>query len=78
VENFWHKPIAIMNKDIAIGVAMNAFAVLGLNNKIESEKLRLGTYQDNDGNLYPNISYMPFIILRGKLNEIKKVIHAAK
>lgn len=77
---FENKLVAIINKEIETGVAMNAVAhmVLGLGNKIDSQTLRLDTYQDKDGNQYPNISQMPFIILRGKSSEIKKAINAAK
>jgi len=77
---FKNKLVAIINKEIEIGVAMNAVAhmVLGLGNSISAEELRLDTYSDKDGNQYPNISQIPFIILRGKSNEIKKAINAAR
>lgn len=52
--------------------------ILGLGANIGSEALKLDNYADKDNNMYPNISQMPFIILRGKSNEIRKVIHAAR
>jgi hypothetical protein len=36
--------------------------------------LRLNDYQDKDGNIYPNISQILFIVLRGKSGEIRKAI----
>lgn len=77
---FENKLVAIVNKDIEVGVAMNAIAhmTIGLGAQLDNDLLRLDTYQDKDGNLYPNISQMPFIILKGKSGEIKKTIHAAR
>lgn len=77
---FPNKLVAILNKDIEPGVAMNAAAhmILGLGANIGPEALKLDNYADKDNNTYPNISQMPFIILRGKSNEIRKVIHAAR
>ena len=77
---FEHKLVAIINKDIEIGVAMNAIAhmTIGLGAQLNNELLRLNNYQDKDGNIYPNISQMPFIILRGKSGEIRKAVQNAK
>lgn len=72
--------VAIINKELEIGVAMNALAhmSLGLGGFLGSSKLLLVNYIDADSNVYPNISKMPFIILRGKSNEIKKAIFTAR
>ncbi len=77
---FENKLVAIINKDIEIGVAMNAIAhtTIGLGTQLDKELLRLDNYQDKDGNIYPNISQIPFIILRGKNNEIRKCVQHAK
>jgi hypothetical protein len=77
---FENKLVAIVNKDIEPGVAMNAIAhmTIGLGAELDKEMLRLNDYQDKDGNIYPNISQMPFIILRGKSNEIRKAVQNAK
>jgi hypothetical protein len=77
---FENKLVAIVNKDISVGVAMNAVAhmSLGLGAQLGSKPLELVTYKDKDGNLYPSISCMPFIILRGKSNEIRKAIQKAQ
>lgn len=77
---FENKLVAIINKDIEIGVAMNAIAhmTIGLGAQLDNELLRLNDYQDKDGNIYPNISQMPFIILQGKSNEIRKAVQNSK
>jgi hypothetical protein len=77
---FTKKLVAMVNKDVEIGVAMNAIAhmTLGLGANIGAEDLHLDNYQDKEGNIYPNISKMPFIILRGKSGEIKKAVRTAK
>lgn len=77
---FEHKLVAIVNKDIPVGVAMNAVAhmSLGLGTQLGSKPLELITYQDKGGNMYPPISRMPFIILRGKPNEIRKAVQKAQ
>ncbi len=77
---FENKLVAMVNKDIEVGVAMNAIAhmTLGLGAQLNSELLRLNDYKDKDGNIYPNISQIPFIILRGKSGEIRKAVNNAK
>ncbi len=78
--SFENKLVALVNKDIEIGVAMNAIAhiSIGLGAQIGNELLRLNDYKDKDGNIYPNISQMPFMILRGKSSEIRKAVNNAK
>lgn len=77
---FENKLVAILNKDIEAGVAMNAIAhmSIGLGAELNSEILRLNDYQDKNGNIYPSISQMPFIILRGKSNEIRKAVQSVR
>jgi len=77
---FENKIVAVINKDIDTGVAMNALAhmTIGLGAQLDNERLRLNDYVDKDGNVYPNISQIPFIILRGKSSEIKKTVIAAQ
>ena len=69
-----HKLVALLNKDVPTGVAMNALAhmSIGLGAQVGKDDLLLDNYQDKDGNIYPNISKIPFIILRGKSSEIRK------
>jgi hypothetical protein len=78
--DFKNKLVAIINKELDVGVAMNAIAhmTLGLGSQIEKEDLRLDNYKDSDGNIYPNISQMPFIVLRAKSSEIQKTLDKAR
>lgn len=77
---FENKLVAILNKDVEPSVVMNALAHMsvGLGGDIGKDLLRLDTYVDANGNPYPNISQIPFIILRGKSNEIRKTVLAAR
>lgn len=77
---FENKLIAVLNKDLENGVALNALAhmTIGLGTALNKDSLRLNDYLDKNENIYPNISQMPFIILRGKSNEIRKLVLNAK
>ena len=77
---FENKLVALVNKEIETGVAMNAIAhmTIGLGTQLNTELLRLNDYKDKGGNVYPNISQMPFMILRGKSSEIRKAVTQAK
>lgn len=77
---FENKLVAIVNKEIEPGVALNAVAhmTLGFGAHLTQDPLRLNDYQDANANIYPNISQMPFIILRGKSGEIRKAVQKAK
>ena len=77
---FENKLVAVLNKNLEPGVAMNAIAhmTIGMGAAIGAERLRLDNYQDKNGNLYPNISQMPFIVLRAKPNEIRKAVLKAR
>lgn len=74
---FSNKLVAVLNKELPSGIALNALAhmTLGLGAKVGVDPLRLDLYKDKNGLEYPNISQMPFIILRGKSSEIKKLVH---
>lgn len=77
---FENKLVAVVNKGIEMGLAMNAIAhaTIGLGASVGPDKLLLDTYKDKDGNVYPNISNMPFIILKGKSGEIRNVVESAR
>ena len=80
MKSFKHKLVAVINKELEPGKAMNALAhaTLGVGAMADKVNLRLDNYQDSDGNIYPHISDLPFIILRGTNGEIRKTVVAAR
>lgn len=77
--SFKHKLVAVMNEKIDTGTIMNALAhmCIGFGAHLGAESLRLSNYQDADGNSHPNISEMPFIILKANSNKIRTLRQAA-
>ncbi len=78
---FQTKLVAVMNKQIEGGVVMNALAhmCLGFGAHTGSKDLHIMDYKDAVGCVYPNISKMPFIILREKnSNKIANLLAQAK
>lgn len=70
------KLVVILNDKIEIGRAMNAIAhmAIGLSTQIQNEEeLRFQDYTSKDGQIYPNISDIPFIVLKGNKTKIKKL-----
>ncbi len=68
-----------MNEKIESGVIMNALAhmCIGFGAELGKESLRLTDYIDADGGSHPNISEMPFIILKANSNKIRALRAAA-
>jgi len=77
---FEKKLVAVLNKRIDAGRAMNALAhmALGLGGSVKNkEELRLQDYTDADGGKHPQISDIPFIVLRGGSGQIRNLRKAA-
>jgi hypothetical protein len=70
---FANKLVAVMNEKIEPGVLMNSLAhmCIGFGASIGTEPLRLSNYKDANGGEHPNISEMPFIILKSNSNKIR-------
>lgn len=75
MEKFNNKLVAVMNKSVDPGKAMNALAhmCIGLGSAIGQADLRLTNYEDADGGSHPFISEIPFIILAENSNKIRKL-----
>jgi len=80
IASFENKLVAILNKTLEPGVALNALAhmTLGLGASVEKSALCFDDYTDAQGNAYPHISQIPFIVLRGTSGEIRKAVFAAR
>ena len=76
---FEKKLVAVMNKSLDPGRAMNALGhmCVGFGSHIGVEEMRLTNYKDADGGSHPYISEMPFIILRANSNKIRGLRHLA-
>ena len=78
--NFSKKLVAVLNEKIENGKLMNALSHMsvGLGAAIQNkEELRLMDYTDADGGKHPNISEMPFIVLKTNSNKISMLRIAA-
>lgn len=68
-----------MNEKIEPGIIMNALAhmCIGFGSTIGQDPLHLTNYIDADGGSHPNISEMPFMILKANSNKIRALRQAA-
>lgn len=69
-----------MNEKIEPGVIMNALAhmCIGFGSDIGKDPLRLTNYIDANEGIHPNISEMPFMILKANSNKIRALRLAAQ
>ncbi len=76
---FENKLVAVMNEKIEPGIIMNALAhmCIGFGSVIGEEPLRLTNYIDAEEGSHPNISEMPFMILKANSNKIRALRQAA-
>ncbi len=77
---FSKKLVAVMNESVEPGVLMNALAhmCIGFGAHLGSKALNLMDYVDANENAHPNISKMPFIILKANSNKLRNLRIAAK
>lgn len=77
MEKYSKKIVAVLNRKTEISSLMNALAQMsiGLGASIQNKNdLRLINYVDADNNNHPNISELPFIILKAKnSNQIRNL-----
>lgn len=77
---FENKIVAIMNKNVDLGGALSALGHMSMSigSNVNRNLLRFHTFVDANANKYPDISQIPFIVLRAKSNEIRKAVEEAR
>ncbi len=73
-----HKFVAVINKELEVGRALNAIAhslagLVSMADEETKEKMSFIDFPDKDDFVHKNISGLSLIVLRGKNNEIKKL-----
>ncbi|GAB7223803.1 DUF2000 domain-containing protein [Vibrio owensii] len=68
--------VAVISKKVEVGRAVNVLGHLSVSlaNQLSDDDAVYTDYHDLDGNLHPNISHYPFIVLRAdSSNKIRKL-----
>ncbi|MEZ9232278.1 DUF2000 domain-containing protein [Vibrio amylolyticus] len=68
--------IAVLSKKMELGRSLNVLGHLsvGLSSQLEANESQYVDYEDMDGNLHPNLSHYPFIVLKAdNSNKLRKV-----
>ena len=80
MSKYENKLVAVMNKSAEPGTIMNALAhlSLGFGAQLGPDELQLIDYETANGETYPAISRLPYIILRANSNKIRKLYEEAK
>ncbi len=79
-----YRVVIALDKTLEPGRAMNAVAHMsaGLSGLIaekgEIDQLRFQDYKDQDGKVYPSISDLPMIVMRGKKGHVRRFAEEAK
>lgn len=78
VYNDTYKFVAVVNKNLEVGKAMNAIAhscagLVGVAPSELKEKMSFIDFVDKEGSIHKSISGLSLIVLRGKNSEIKKL-----
>lgn len=78
VYNDTYKFVAVINKDLEVGKALNAIAhscagLVAMAPEELKEKMSFIDFTDKDNSIHKNISGLSLIVLRGKNGEIKKL-----
>ena len=74
MSQFENKLVAVLNKSVDPGRVMNSLAhmCVGFGAALGKDELQLVDYVDADKHVHPDISKMPFIILRANSNKIRR------
>lgn len=75
-----NKLVAVLNKSLEPGVAMNALSHMsfGLGARLGVEEADLVNYTSQDQTVFPGISKMPFIVARGTGGKIRTLMQMAE
>lgn len=67
-DEYQKRYVTILSKKMDLGRSLNVLGHLsvGLSNLLEGSEGQYVDYQDMDGNVHPNLSHYPFIVLKAE------------